>query len=335
MTTRSPRLRLSAMDRRANADETMGFAIRLTRRRLMHLTAAAGWSIILPARTLAAAVAHDAASPVASPLGGLAGYLELRMTATDTVLALAEQVAAGRYLVTVKNQATLGESAPAIVLIAEGATIDELLSDVDPDTGLAPWFYTATFVGAPIAPVGTTAQAIVDLAVGRYAVIGEAFQPAVELEVVPGSGASPLEPVAESAITMGEGALSGVPEQVTPGQHLWRITSVGAGPHRFQLYSYPEPVTLDQLLEAATLPEGATPPPGVPDLARLQQLGGLGVLSSGRTAWAVVDLVPGAYIALCPVPDADTGVQDFLAGEVVVFTVGSPASGTPTPRAGG
>jgi hypothetical protein len=306
----------------------------LSRRRFGLLLAAAAGAIALPGGMAATAVAQDAATPASPPADGLAGYPELRMTSTDTALTLPEQIPAGRYLVTIENQATLGESAPTIVLLPEGRTAAELLIDpADPGAGFADWFYTATIVGAPIAPSGTTAQAIVDFAPGRYAVWGEPFQPIIpELEVVPGPSDTPPEPAAEAAITIGAGALTGVPEQVSPGKRLWQVTATGAGIHRFQLYGYPEPITVDQLLVALALPEGASPPAGVPDLARAEQLGGLGVLSAGQTGWPVVDLAPGTYVAMCPLLDEEAGVLHGSLGEITVFTVGDgpPPAGTPT-----
>jgi hypothetical protein len=172
--------------------------------------------------------------------------------------------------------------------------------------------------------VGATARAVIDFAPGSYAVLGEPFQrqPNVELEVIPGPSTPAPEPAAEAMITIGDGAVAGVPERVPAGEHLWEVTGAGAGPHRFQLFSYPEPITLDQLIEAAALPEGATPAPGMADLALLAQLGGLGVLSSGLTAWPIVDVEPGTYVAACTLPD-ESGIQHFLTGEITLFTVES------------
>jgi hypothetical protein len=296
---------------------------RLSRRRFALLAAAATGAIVLPGRTTRSAPTRIATMPATPPADPLAGYPELKMISTDTELTLPKRIAAGRYLVTIENRATLGESAPAIVLLPEGRTAAELLTDPGDPSSVAEWFYDAPVVGAPIAPLGTMAQAIVDFAPGRYAVWGEPFQSVIpELEVESGSSASSEEPEAEAVITIGNGSLNGVPEQVAPGKHLWQVTATGAGFHRFQLYSYPEPITLDQLFTAFAVPPGETPPAGVPDLALAVQLGGLGVLSAGRTGWPVLDLEPGTYVAMCAVGDAETGVQHGPAGEIAIFTVG-------------
>ena len=77
--------------------------------------------------------------------------------------------------------------------------------------------------------------------------------------------------------------------------------------------------------------EGATPSPGQPawamDEAAFEELGYVQVLSAGRTAWVAVDLAAGTYLALCFVPDQESGMLHALMGMVEVFTVGEV--GTP------
>jgi hypothetical protein len=69
------------------------------------------------------------------------------------------------------------------------------------------------------------------------------------------------------------------------------------------------------------LPEGTTPPPGLPDPAQIVSAGGVGILSAGDTAWAVPDLQPGTYPALCYVPDQGSGAPHAMMDLVQVFTV--------------
>src|SRR5215216_3876530 len=107
----------------------------------------------------------------------LSVFPKLNMTSTDTELLLPAEIAAGRYLVTIENQSTQGESAPVFVLLKDGQTAEELMAEpADPATGLPAWFLTGTIIGAPIAPLGMTAQAIIDFPAGNYAVSGEPYQ---------------------------------------------------------------------------------------------------------------------------------------------------------------
>jgi hypothetical protein len=81
-------------------------------------------------------------------------------------------------------------------------------------------------------------------------------------------------------------------------------------------------VTVEQVQAVLTLPEGGTPPPGVPDPATVEVLPyELRNLSPDREIWVELDLTPGFYAALCSLPDPATGQPHALLGEVDVFTV--------------
>lgn len=98
----------------------------MTRRQVGQLFGAAA-ALGLPTSGAAAAHASDSATPV--PVGErLSDYPELNMTSTDTELRLPGEISAGRYLVTIDNQSTQGESAPVVVLLDDGQTVDEFLA---------------------------------------------------------------------------------------------------------------------------------------------------------------------------------------------------------------
>ena len=256
----------------------------------------------------------------------LSVYPELNMTSTDTEFLLPEEIAAGRYLVTIENQSTQGESAPVFVLLKDGQTSDELMAEPgDPAGGLPAWFLTGTIIGAPIAPLGMTAQAIIDFPAGNYAVSGEPYQPTGTLRVTGGNGKSFADADVEETIMMADDGWTGMPETVTTGKHLWKVTSNGSVPHRFQLYSYPEPVTVDALVAALSLEQGATPPPDSPDITLAVPLGGLSPMSPGQTGWPVIDLEPGFYIGLCTVQNGEAAIPHYLSNELTVFSVEDPA----------
>ena len=249
-------------------------------------------------------------------------YLELNLTSTDTELVMPLELAAGRYLVTIENQSTQGESAPVFVLLKDGQTAEELNAEpVDPTTGLPAWFLTGTVVGAPIAPLGMTAQAIVDFPAGNYAVMGEPYQPTFELAVTAAPSEAMADPDVGITITMGDEGWTGMPETAPAGRHLWKISSDGSVPHRFDLYSYPEPLTAESLIDALSLEEGATPPPGAPDISLAISVGGFSPMSTGQTVWPVVDLQPGTYIGLCTMQNGEAAVPHYLSGELTVFSV--------------
>jgi hypothetical protein len=112
------------------------------------------------------------------------------------------------------------------------------------------------------------------------------------------------------------------------GRIVWHGRNVGNQPHFLTFVRTPELVTVEHVQAILTLPEGGTPPPGVPDPATVDVLPyELRNLSPGREIWIELDLIPGFYAALCALPDPATGQPHALLGEVDIFTVGEP--GTP------
>ena len=301
-------------------DWSQPLGARISRRQFGY---AAGVTVVInlaladPRRTRAS----DAATPGAV-MEGLDGFPELKLISTDAELMLPEVIPAGRYLVTIENQSTQGESAPVFVLLAEGQSAEDLMAEpADPSTGLPGWFLTGTIIGAPIAPLGKTTQAIIDFPAGRYAAMGEPYQPTTELTVTDGAGESPADPDAGETITMADDGWTGMPEEVTTGTHLWKVISGGSVPHRFEFYSYPEPITVEGLVTAFTLGEGDTPPPGTPDISLAVSVGGLSPMSAGKTGWPVIDLAPGFYIGLCTMQNGEAAVPHYLSNELTVFSV--------------
>jgi len=287
----------------------------LSRRRCGRLLAAtAGASSI-------AAFGHTTAAVSDAPVANLRDYPALRIVVTDTAIDLSAEIEAGRYLVTNEDQATLGESATNIILLEEGQSVEELVAQPNnPATGMPDWF-TGTIVGTPIAPAGTTAQGVVDLAPGQYAVWGQDFQAPVMLTVLPSDGTPLHEPVVEATIAVGGDVLTGVPKRIGSSAHLWRVTATGDVPHRFQLYGYPEPITLDGVIAGVTASDETPLPDGALDLTRVVELGGFGAQSAGQTGWPMIDLEPSTYIAMCSIQEGEAGTLHGLLGETAVFTV--------------
>ncbi|MEA2531093.1 MAG: hypothetical protein QOG89_2737, partial [Thermomicrobiales bacterium] len=118
-------------------------------------------------------------------------------------------------------------------------------------------------------------------------------------------------------------------DQIPAGRTVWHATNVGHQPHFLTLVKTAELLTVAQVQALAGLPEGGTPPPGVPDPATVEVLPvELRNLSPGREVWVELDLAPGYYAALCSIADPATGLPHVLLGEVDVFTVGEPGTAT-------
>jgi hypothetical protein len=57
------------------------------------------------------------------------------------------------------------------------------------------------------------------------------------------------------------------------------------------------------------------------DESAFQDVDGLEALSTGMTAWLPLHLEPGTYVAVCFIPDKDSGMPHALEGMAKVFTV--------------
>ena len=307
------------------------------------------------------AAAHDA-TPAAgeSLLAGL-GYPEFRITVTDEGAEAPAEVAAGRYLVVLENAAAHPVELE-FVLPPRGVTLEQLMATPQPEgqeEGPPDWFYDATIAGGVGAFPGETVRIVLDLApagewfvdvfreredgedgatpesAGGTPLAGVGGGPEVLTLTVTGEATPGGEPPAGATVELRDFDFA-LPAQVPAGRQVWGVTNVGQQPHHVILLRAPVPVTEAQVMELLALEfgmagEGATPSPGLPNPEEFEEAGFVGVLSAGRSAWVEVDLAPGSCVALCFVPDRETGMPHAAMGMVGVFTVGD--GGTATPEA--
>jgi hypothetical protein len=259
-----------------------------------------------------------------SPLAAL-GYPELLVRVTDAAIEAPAAAAAGLTLLTVEN-ASSDDTGVFLIAPPPGMTMAEFraIAEATPAPGeeFPAWFYDAVLTGGPTVAAGGRGQAVIDLQPGDWAVASEGDQEPAPLTVT--GGATPTtaaEPAADLAVELQEYAFS-IPERVAPGPQVWKLTNVGQQPHVLYMARSPGPITMDQVLALLELPEDATPPPGVPNPEEFGDVGGLTIISAGRTAWIALDLEPGNYVALCFVPDKETHAPHAALGMVSIFAVG-------------
>ncbi len=269
-----------------------------------------------------------------------AGYPALHVRATDDALEVPETVPAGRYLLTLENASTgLAGAYPlrqpeGLDAAAMQAGIQEAIAS--PEGRVPDWFYEVAAVGGPFTAPDQQGQVIVDLEPGSYGVLnpGNGIVSALEVTAGDATPIAAVEPTATVSVEMREYAYVGIPERVAPGQQVWRVTTAGEQPHELALLRVPDGTTFAQIMTALATPPDATPQPGDLAFTDLVPVGGVGYLSLGRTAWAVLDLAPGTYAALCFVPDRETGMPHAAMGMVAVFDVGEAGTqdaATPSP----
>ena len=311
--------------------------------------------LALVAGTGAAALAQDA-----SPAAGGAGFAdtmglpELQVTGTDTGFeGVPEETEAGRYLVTLTNEAEQG-SAVEFLRLPEGMAADDLTAafaaaappgpDATPGPGMAEgspmagmaeedplgWVYE-TYIAGGVGTFfpGQTAQVIVDLPPGDYAVWGaepEAPQQPAALTVTGELPTELAEPTADVTVTA-----SGTNEdydlefsgQVTPGRQALRFVNDSDQPHFLIFLKSPGPITLEQVMQLLQLPEGGTPPPGMPNPEEIMPAAFAAAISEDAAEWVALDLEPGYYVVACFIPDRENPeVPHAAEGLIDVVAVG-------------
>jgi plastocyanin len=283
--------------------------------------------------------AQDATPSAAESLLSTLGYPELHVTVSDTAIEAPAEVPAGLTLLTVENSSKEDTgiflvAPPPGMSMADFRAIAEATptgATPNPEEEFPSWFYDAILSGGPSVAAGGRGQAIIDLQPGEWAVASEGNQEPSLLTVTEGATPAPAaEPPANLSVDLQEYAIT-IPQQVDPGPQIWKLSDIGQQPHVMYLVKTPRLLTMDEVMGLLQLPENATPPPGVPNPAEFKDVGGMTVMSAGRTAWMAFDLEPGYYVAICFIPDKETHQPHAALGMVSVFTVGGGAISGATP----
>ncbi|HEU0115678.1 MAG TPA: hypothetical protein VFQ80_13420 [Thermomicrobiales bacterium] len=268
----------------------------------------------------------------ATPVSTLAslGYPELQVTITDQGYDLStSHVPAGLVLMTVVNKSKDATGA-AILGPPQGSTMQDLMNlaaTPAPDQGFPPFLYQARILGGPgELPPGGSAQAVVDVPAGDWAVFGEGNQPPSMLTASGGTPTAQTEPTSTVTVIESEFSFLGLEGPIAAGPQLWKVVNNGKQPHMLILGKVPDGTTLDQVMQVVNLPDNATPAPGMLQESDFQPVGGVLLQSTGTTVWPALDLAPGRYVALCFVTDPATGKPHAMLGMATLFDVGGAAA---------
>ena len=305
-----------------------------------------GAAIARPATTFAA---QDEENPFAD-----LGLPELAITITeDTYEGVPAELEAGRHVLAVTND-TEEESWGAVFLaVPDGMTTDELLGmlaaaaetpegtpaaappeaspgaeEAGEGDGLPPWYYETTIAGGPYAEPG------VELTAGEWILWGEdpgAPQAAVPVTITGEPPTDQPTPTADVRVEMSDHAFVFDPAP-TAGPLVIELANVGEQPHFIGMAAVPDGTTVDEVLaffetfegpdEAATpaADTAATPAGGLSEESFVEAFG-TGDQSAGVTAWYAVDLEAGTYVAVCFIPDSETGLPHALLGMTQIVVV--------------
>ncbi|HET8523783.1 MAG TPA: hypothetical protein VFL82_11130 [Thermomicrobiales bacterium] len=321
--------------------------------------------------TLATPTLAQQSTPVAgaSPFAGL-DLPELQISASDSGYdGVPAQRPAGFYLVTFTNNAS-SDAAVDFLQLPQDVTFDEFTRmaaqggpapapAASPEMGMATpemmgspaageeagappdWYFTTYMAGGVGAPAGQSAQVVVYLQPGNYAVWGDdptAPQAPANLVVTGETNATPVAaPAITADVTVTEASTtSGFAFQIdgdfVPGQQTVKVLNFSNEPHFMLLLKSPGPLTIDQAMQLIQLPENATPPAGLPNPNDFTTAALAATQSGGTSVWLSLNLEPGTYVMLCFVPDPNNNYTPHAAeGMVSVITVGGTATPVASP----
>lgn len=263
-------------------------------------------SFLTHSAAVAAGLAISGPFSVAPATAARSEFPELTITLTDEGFVFPASTTAGRYAVSIVNESS-SPSHSSLGLLPESvdrATVDAVMAS---DTEDVPqWFLDAHWVGLPDwGYPGETRSGIVDLSPGTY--LG--FSPFLgwwNIIEIPGDPITAPEPAPTASVDLAEMAFTWGQDPFPPGPQLLEVTNLGATLHDIQFLAVPAGTTTDHAMEVFMLADsGGTPSPDNP-LASLTEdfapVAASSIVSPGVTTWLNVDLAPGNYLVMCPLP---------------------------------
>ena len=243
----------------------------------------------------------------------------LAITAKDHNYALPKRVRSGWVTIDLKNA---GQAPHHAQLVRLNDGVSEAQFEATLKTDPQAMLSLVTLAGGPgVVDPGGSQRVTVYLEPGRYFVL--CFVPddkgtshlahgmIAPLDVVAGDGVAIGEPTADAEVQMLDFAFV-VPTAPKAGKQTWKIAAAGKQPHEMGLVKLAEGKTSADV--QAWLHQPAGPPP-------FSNAGGLQALDPGEAGYVHLDLTPGAYIALCHVPDPASGKAHLELGMLQAFTV--------------
>lgn len=305
---------------------------RLTRRTALQTTGVLGAAGLFPVGGLQLAHAQEAQGSLAYP--------DLTITAVEYAFELPTTIEAGWTHVILDNQGMMDHHV-MFLRPHEGATIEDVQAALEQDD-FGALFATAASAGGPNVGPGHQASVVMHLDAGQYLLICAipteegiphfALGMQAVLEVTEGPG-DDTPPEADATVNLVEMAFDGLPTDATDGTHIWEVTDAGTQLHEIVILQLAEGVTIDQAMQIFSEPPSASPvaspivdqtvatPAVGPSGPPFEAIGGTAPMSPGKTNYAVLDLAAGEYIAICFVPDQETGVPHFAMGMIMGFSV--------------
>lgn len=239
------------------------------------------------------------------------------VTARDFSFDAPDLIAGGRMAIDFRNEGR-EEHHAQLLRLNDGVSPEQLLAALEQDESAI--LQMATLASGPsVTGPGLRSEVILDLAEGNYLMLCVIPSADGVPHVAKGmlkpfqvsGGAPPAQPLRLD----GEVVLADFSIQVPPlqtGERTLRVTNNGPQPHEVALMKLTDGATL---ADAQAFLRGEGPPP--PSLS----IGGAQAMGQGQRAWIRFDFTPGAYVAICFIPDPASGKPHFQLGMVTTFSV--------------
>lgn len=281
---------------------------------------------------------NDDASPEPGPSGETHSLI---IHALEFGYELPESIPSGWTRVTMINDGAEAHHAQLIAVPA-GQTFDDVMNLFATEGEAA--LGQLTLAGGPgtVEPGGSS-EAIIWLEPGEYVITCFVTSPDGVPHIMKGMVA-PLTvteatiatqpPVADVQVSMLDFAFS-MPQELKEGPTTFELVNDGAEAHEFAVLRLAEGVTPQMFADfvasmgAESTPEAAVEgghvdhsTPSAPPPMPFSSVGGLQAIAPGTTGYALIDLTPATYMAICFVPSlANGGAPHLMLGMVTSFTV--------------
>jgi hypothetical protein len=237
-----------------------------------------------------------AAQPASAP-----AIPELAIEVGDSGFVVPDPAPGGIVSVAVRNTGAQPHTA-SLWRIRDGHTQDEIVAMNDllqenPDAffgifELGSWIHYSE----EIAP-GATQQFYADLGKGEFFLIDDANPGQAPAFFTAPEIVGTVEPAADVQVDMADFSYA-MPARIPAGQKLWEVTNSGAQWHLAAIITANPDATPEEILASFGGPD--TPPPAD---AAVQVMGGMPPMSPGERVWLAIELAPGKYEVVCPLPD--------------------------------
>jgi plastocyanin len=133
------------------------------------------------------------------------------------------------------------------------------------------------------------------------------------IEVVAATEVAAGVPKADLRVDMADFAFT-IPAELPSGEQVWEIVNHGPQPHELQLFKVKEGKTVQDVMAYFQSPVQGPDTP-------FETMGGAQGLSTGHSNFVSFELTPGEYVALCFIPDPESGKPHIALGMASHFRV--------------